>query len=273
MPISAPKLLIFDSGIGGLSIAREIRVKLPDCQITYVADNRHFPYGLLSEEALIERVTHLFPWLLSQYQPAIIVIACNSASTLVLDRLRTLDSRPIIGVVPAIKPAAQLSQSGHIGLLATPGTVQRAYTDTLIQTFAPHCRMTKVGSNELVAEAERKLRGEPVNPDMIARILAPIQSSDSLDTLVLGCTHFPFLREEISACLGNTVQLIDSGEAIARRVEHVCEQLQPRSGCQPASLYPRQPDSFLYTSSQAVPDALAHFLRALGFGHIACIER
>ncbi len=214
-------LLIFDSGVGGLSIATEIRQRTPELELIYVADNRNYPYGNLSEEALLERVSHLFPALLSRFQPDGIVIACNSASTLVLDRLRAITDIPIIGVVPAIKPAAKLTQTQHIGLLATPGTVQRAYTDRLIQAFAHDCQVTRIGTLELVEEAEKKLRGLSVDTHRIEQILTPCLTSETLDVLVLGCTHFPFLHDEIRQILGDSIEIIDSGEAIARRTEHV----------------------------------------------------
>lgn len=241
-------LLLFDSGVGGLTIAHEIRQLLPQTPLVYVADNRNFPYGILSEEALVERVTKLFPNLIQQYQPCIIVIACNSASTVVLDKLRAITATPIIGVVPAIKPAARMSKSRHIGLLATPGTVQRMYTHKLIQDFAPDCRVTKVGSNPLVEEAENKFRGNQVDLDRIAHALRGFGDAQDMDTLVLGCTHFPLLKSEIQEAidalqLQYPVQLIDNGEAIARRAAYLIE-LGQASG---------NPNTMVETSGTAAP--------------------
>lgn len=271
-PHPAPRLLLFDSGIGGLSIASEIRATLPNACLTYVADNRHFPYGTLSEEALIDRVTHLFPWLIGQYQPDIIVIACNSASTLVLDRLRALDQRPIIGVVPAIKPAALQSRTQCIGLLATPGTVQRAYTSRLIQDFAAHCQVVRVGSNELVELAESKLQGDQPDPATLSGILKPFNAAPELDVLVLGCTHFPLLRDEIRQCLRPDIMLIDSGAAIARRAQSLWHALPPAAIREDSRAAP-EGDTFLYTSSRQIPASLHDTLTNQGFTYISCIGR
>lgn len=271
-PTPAPRLLLFDSGLGGLSIASEIRTVLPTARLTYVADNRHFPYGTLSEEALVDRVTHLFPWLLAQYQPDIIVIACNSASTLVLDRLRAIDQRPIIGVVPAIKPAALHSRTQCIGLLATPGTVQRAYTQRLIQEFAAHCQVIRVGSHELVTLAEQKLQGQPTSLSTLNRILAPFNSATTLDTLVLGCTHFPLLRNDILQCLRPGISLIDSGSAIARRALHLWQALSPAM-TRSTERSDAPGDHFLYTSTQQISGTLGAFLADQGFTHHSCIGR
>ena len=221
----AHRILIFDSGIGGLSISDEIQALLPQVAMVYVADNRTYPYGTLSEQALIDRMVNLFPSLIDRFQPEAIVIACNSASTLVLEHLRKTTDIPVIGVVPAIKPAAQQTESRVIGLLATPGTVRRAYTDRLVSDFANHCQVIKVGSRELVDEAEKKLRGHAVSISVLTTTLQPLLSQPKLDQVVLGCTHFPFLKPELQQVLGDRVQLIDSGEAIARRTRYILNSL------------------------------------------------
>lgn len=258
------RILIFDSGIGGLSINDEIKTRLPEVAVTYVADNRIYPYGTLSEQALIERITHLFPRLIERFQPEAIVIACNSASTLVLDHLRDLTAIPVIGVVPAIKTAALHTRTRVIGLLATPGTVSRAYTDRLIQEFASHCRVIRVGSHELVDEAENKLRGRDVDSTAVARVLAPFTEEPELDSVVLGCTHFPFLKQELSQLLGNRMSLIDSGEAIARRTAFILNSL-PHS-----ALSPHTPeDCFIFTKDHESAHHLTPHLHQRGF---TCVE-
>ncbi|AUM14294.1 glutamate racemase [Ketobacter alkanivorans] len=226
-----PTFLIIDSGVGGLSIWHEIQQRIPHAHACYVADNGAYPYGALAEQVLVERLLSLLPELEQRYQPDIIVIACNTASTVVLDHLRAQISTPIIGVVPAIKPAAELSVSRQVTLLATPGTIKRQYTDRLIQEFGKGCAFTRIGSHELVHEAERKLRGLPVNMDTIRQELAPlIQPNNNTDVLILGCTHFPFLKDEISQLIPAGIRVIDSGNAIARRAQQLLDNLAATTG-------------------------------------------
>lgn len=222
-----PSILVFDSGVGGLSVATEIQKKLPFLQIIYASDNAFFPYGTKGEAELITRVDKVLSKILSLHKVDLIVIACNTASTLTLPHCRERFAQPIVGVVPAIKPAAQLTQTGVIGLLATPATVARAYTQNLIKEHAPSCKVVPVGSSELVALAEKKLRGEPIDSntiDLVVNQFFDHADGSKMDTLVLACTHFPLIRDEILASLhrinpDDNYLLIDSGEAIARRVE------------------------------------------------------
>ena len=216
---SPPKVLIFDSGVGGLSILQEVRRRLPACRYVYACDNRAFPYGTKTEEELVERVDLVLKALIGEIDPDIVVIACNTASTVALPRIRSHFQRPVVGVVPAIKPAARLSANGVIGLLATPGTVNRPYTQWLIDEFATHCTVVRLGSSRLVEIAEARLRGENPDPDELRSIIAPLFEAPALDVVVLACTHFPLLREELAQAAPRAVQWIDSGEAIARRVE------------------------------------------------------
>lgn len=224
---AAPRILVFDSGVGGLSIMQEIQTRIPAAQFIYASDNAAFPYGTKTEEELIVRVNKVIQALTAKYPIDIMVIACNTASTLTLPHLRGQFSQPIVGVVPAIKPAAQLTKSGIIGLLATPGTVARPYTHDLIREYAPNCKVISVGSSELVHIAEQKLRGDNFSMEKIAQITQQLLIADTgqqMDTLVLACTHFPLLRAEIATTLPGGIQLIDSGEAIARRVEFLLQQ-------------------------------------------------
>jgi glutamate racemase len=221
-----PRVLVFDSGVGGLSVAREILHRLPGVALVYASDNGFFPYGTKGEAELINRVDLVMNQLLQRYPVDILVIACNTASTLTLPHLRSQLSLPIVGVVPAIKPAAKLSESGVIGLLATPATVARPYTHELIREYAPKCEVISLGSSELVEIAEQKLRGETIDTYAIADITSGLmrhEKAEQMDVLVLACTHFPLLKAELAVHLPPYVQLIDSGEAIARRVEYLLD--------------------------------------------------
>ena len=170
-------IVILDSGSGGLTVFDEISRMMPWLPVVYCADNGGFPYGPKSEQEVTERVCRLLSTLYKRYDPALVVVACNTASTIVLSAARTLLPIPIVGVVPAIKTAATLSQNRCIGLLATPGTVNRAYTDKLIQEFASDCDVIRVGSTELVFLAERVFRGEAVDTQQFEQILAPFKEA------------------------------------------------------------------------------------------------
>lgn len=212
-------ILVFDSGVGGLSVLQEIRSRLPDCHYLYAFDNACFPYGKLTEPQLVDRCVRVIAAVMARHAVDLVVIACNTASTAVLPVLRERFRLPVVGVVPAIKPAAQLTRSGVIGVLATPGTVQRAYTHNLIAQYASHLQVELLGSCELVYLAEQKLRGESLPPGVLAGIVGPLlERAPLIDTLVLGCTHFPLLKEELQLIVGEAIRLLDSGAAIARRV-------------------------------------------------------
>lgn len=211
-------ILVFDSGIGGLSVLAEIRKLLPHHDYCYLFDNARLPYGELEEQELISGCVALIDQVVERTHAAIVVVACNTASTVVLPALRATLSIPVVGVVPAIKPAAQLSKSKRIGLLATPGTVKRHYTYELISQFADDCHVELFGSSELVLMAEQKIATGQLDMARLTQVLSPIVEAD-LDVLVLGCTHFPMLRDELQQVLGKGVTLLDSGEAIAKRVK------------------------------------------------------
>lgn len=214
-----PTVLVFDSGVGGLSVYREIREKLPEAHYIYVFDNEAFPYGEKPQEFIIDRVVRIVSAIAEKHELAAIVIACNTASTVSLPALREkFTDIPIIGVVPAIKPAAKLTCNGVVGLLATRATVKRPYTHELIERFATDCKVHSLGSAELVELAERKLHGEAVSLDELRKILTPwLKMKEPPDTVVLGCTHFPLLADELLSVLPDGTRIIDSGAAIARR--------------------------------------------------------
>jgi len=212
------KVLVFDSGVGGLSILTEICRRLPCCDYVYACDNEAFPYGTKTEDELVARVDAVLKALIAHIEPDLIVIACNTASTVALPKIRAHFPKPVVGVVPAIKPAAQFSRSRVIGLLATPATIRRPYTQGLIDEFASDCTIIPVGSAELVTIAENRLRGIAADISALEKILAPIFADPRTDTLILACTHFPLLRAELEQASPRGIQWVDSGEAIARRV-------------------------------------------------------
>jgi glutamate racemase len=247
--------LIFDSGVGGLSVLSEILRVRPQLSFVYLADNAGLPYGDKTPEWLQQRVSAVVTAALDMYTPKLLVIACNTASTLVLPQLRSEVLFPVVGVVPAIKPAAALTKNKVIGLLATPATVKRVYTDGLIQDFAKNCHVVRVGSSRLVELVERKLRGENLPIDELTRICQPFLESTPLpDTIVLGCTHFPLVSTELKTVLGD-MQLVDSGAAIAQRVQ----TLMGQAGDQPQPLR-----KILFTRLDTSIDQLKPYLKSLG---------
>jgi len=211
-------ILIFDSGMGGLSVYQEVKCQLPNHRYDYIFDNAYFPYGEQPEHVIVQRCANLIGSLVAAREIDLVVIACNTASTVALPSLRELLTIPVVGVVPAIKPAAKVSKNNHIALLATPATVQRPYTDHLIEEFAAHCEVLRVGVTNLVVQAERKMAGYTVDMNEIHHALEPVITANiQPDTLVLGCTHFPLLKDEIHYYLPD-ITLVDSGAAIAKRV-------------------------------------------------------
>lgn len=257
----APRLLIFDSGVGGLSIVADVQQLLPGCAITYASDNAAFPYGTKGETELVERVDAVLQALIEKVEPDVVVVACNSASTLALPHIRAHFTVPIVGVVPAIKPAAALSRSKVIGLLATPGTVARPYTRDLIAQFASDCTVISLGSSELVQKAENHLRGRTVTTESLRELLSPLFAHprfSEMDTLVLACTHFPLLRPQLQALLGVNITLVDSGEAIARRVSYWLEELK----LTPGTTAPEH--NALFTRQSLDIEGLRPALRVLG---------
>ena len=227
--MSIRKVIIFDSGVGGLSIWQEVRQRLTDIECHYLFDNAYFPYGELAESTLVKRVCALVPALAAQIQADAVVIACNTASTAVLDPLRELLTIPVVGVVPAIKPAAAMSQTRHIAVLATPATVERAYTQQLVKDFASDCQVTLVGSSTLVQLAESYLQTSTIDQELLTQELAAISAKPKVDTIVLGCTHFPLIKEAVANALHPKLQIVDSGEAIARQLQRVLPFVQHSS--------------------------------------------
>ncbi|MFM9853532.1 MAG: glutamate racemase [Sphingomonadaceae bacterium] len=219
-------LLVFDSGVGGLSVLAHIRALLPNAPIIYAADNGGYPYGTKSEAEIAARVPALLGRLVERYRPRLVVIACNTASTIALAHVRSALDLPVVGTVPAIKPAALASRTRVIGVLGTEATVRQAYVDRLIAEFAADCLVVRHGSAELVDMAEAKLRGTPPDPErmmMIMNALFGQVGGDRIDQVTLSCTHFPLLADEIGAASPPHVTLVDSGAGIARRTAHLTQ--------------------------------------------------
>ncbi len=229
-PSFGPRILIFDSGMGGLSVVRAMREVAPQAQLAYAADNEAFPYGDWEEGALVERMIDVLGRLIERTEPDVIIIACNTASTIGLEALREKFAVPFVGTVPAIKPAANFTKSGYVSVLATPGTVAREYTKALIDTYAYHCKVTLHGAENLAAMAEAKLNGQGVDLEALVAEVAPVFVEDFVeggggrtDVVVLGCTHYPLLLEELQQVAPWPVEFINPAPAIARQAMRVCE--------------------------------------------------
>ncbi|PSF10681.1 glutamate racemase [Marinobacter fuscus] len=263
MPDRRPRVLVFDSGIGGLSVAACVHRQTPGVELVYLADNAGFPYGDKSGPAVIERCCSLVRACLRQYPSDVIVVACNTASTIVLPHLRAMTPVPVVGVVPAIKPAAGLSANRRIGVLATPATVQRPYLDELIRDFAGDCRVIRLGHPALVQWAEGLVEGNQPPQAEVDAALAPL-SKEGVDTVVLGCTHYPLLLPWLRRSLPEVEHWVDSGDAIARRVafllESSCDGFSPlmiNSGSD-------QPAVLCACFSGPAPEGIEPFMSGLG---------
>lgn len=261
-PDCRARMIVFDSGLGGLTVLDEIVNAAPSADILYVADDAAFPYGRLAERALVARVLDVMERLVERHEPDAVVIACNTASTLVLAPLRErFPAIAIIGTVPAVKPAAQASRSGIISVLATPGTVARDYTRRLVDEYARHCDVTLVGARELAGLAERAMRGLPVDDDAIRAEIAPCfvaRGEARTDAVVLACTHYPLLKAEFRRLAPWPVAWIDPAPAIARRVADVLGLNGPEPSPERRRLFA------LFTSGGAPEPALARALAVRG---------
>jgi glutamate racemase len=225
--MTTPRILVFDSGMGGLTVAQAVRQQLPRAHLIYAADSAGFPYGAWKEQELVRRIVHVIGRLIERSDPHIVVVACNTASTIALAALRDTYRVPFVGTVPAIKPAAAQTKSGIIGVLATPGTVSREYTHALIHTYAYHCKVFLHGAKRLAEVAEQKLKGHAVDLDALRQEVAPVyrrRDGKRTDVVVLGCTHYPLLLDELLQVQPWPVSYIDPAPAIARRVADVLDE-------------------------------------------------
>ena len=217
----ASPILIFDSGVGGLTVLDAARVLLPAVPIIYAADNAGLPYGNKTEAQIAARVAGLLGRMTERFRPRLVCIACNTASTIALGMVREVLEVPIVGTVPAIKPAAALTSTGVIGLLGTEATIRQGYVDRLEAEFAADKILLRHAAPELVAAAEARLRGEAVDPAVFARAAHGLRAQpggERIDTVVLACTHFPLLLPELTAAFGPGVRFVDGADGIARRI-------------------------------------------------------
>jgi glutamate racemase len=258
-PLASPTIVVFDSGLGGLTVYREVAKARPDARLVYAADDAVFPYGRLGEAELVTRVVSVVERLVLAYDPDLVVVACNTASTIVLPALRARFAVPFVGTVPAIKPACAASVTRLVSVLGTEATVKREYTRALIREFAAGCELTLVGSPRLAALAESHLRGEPVADAQIAAEIAPCfvtNGAGRTDTIVLACTHYPLLLEHLQRLAPWPAAFLDPAPAIARRV---VELIGPVANLQP-TVAPRA----VFTSGHAPTPALGAVLASFG---------
>lgn len=251
-------VLVFDSGIGGLSVLAAIRKLMPTQRLVYVADDAAFPYGNWKEDELSAHIVRLMGDLIAAHDPAAVVIACNTASTLVLPPLRAKFAIPFVGTVPAVKPAAEQTKTGVIAVLGTPATIARDYTRQLIASFAQSARVQLVAAPRLAAVAEDLLRGVTIDRETIRQEIAPCfveVDGKRTDIVVLGCTHYPFLIAEMNAVAPWPVTWLDPAPAIARRLVSILDGAIPGPGGESIALF---------TSGRPVPPPLAALLRSDG---------
>lgn len=256
-------ILFFDSGVGGLSVLAPTARLLPRAPLVYVADSAGFPYGTRSEAEIAARVPALLGRLAERYDPRLIVIACNTASTIALQHVRAALDVPIVGTVPAIKPAAEQSRTRVIGVLGTEATVRQPYVDDLAQRFASDCTVLRYGSAALVAIAEAALGGEAPDPAQLRVELDGLfaqEGGDRLDTIVNACTHFPLIEDALAAAAPRRVTFVDGGPGIARRVLHLTE----------GQSWPSQPfpGRVVFTQRSTRTDALTPALARYGLTSI-----
>jgi glutamate racemase len=261
----ARPILLFDSGVGGLSVLAEVRQALPRAPIVYVADNGGFPYGTKTEAEISARVPALLGRLVERYRPRLIIIACNTASTIALAGVRAALDLPIVGTVPAIKPAAEQSQTRVIGVLGTNATVRQPYVDDLSARFAGDCLVLRHGSAALVELAEASLRGESTPDSAYADALAGLldqAGGNRMDIVVLACTHFPLVADRLAAVAPRPLAFVDGAKGIARRAAYLMRDQQwPEA---PA------PGIAVFTAAIAVSEGLRNSLAAFG---LSIIER
>jgi len=219
-------ILLFDSGVGGLTVLAELRKLLPEAPVIYAADLAGLPYGEKSEAEVAARVAGLLGRMSERFRPRLITIACNTASTIALGMVREVLHVPIVGTVPAIKPAAAMTKTGAIGLLGTAATVRQRYVDDLESQFAQGKSLIRYAAPGLVEAAEAKLRGEAPDPAVFEAAATGLRSQtggETIDTVVLACTHFPLVEDELRAAIGNNVQFVDGAQGIARRIAYLTQ--------------------------------------------------
>ncbi len=234
---------LFDSGVGGLSVLLEIKKILPKESLIFLADQGHNPYGAKTKNQLINLSTRITNFLLKRDIKAL-VIACNTATCYALDSLRAKFKIPIIGVVPAVKPAVEMSRSGRIAIMSTPATAKSAYLSLLVSQHANKMKVLKLGCDGL-EESVEYLKTEKISK-LLKKYLARIKKFDA-DVIVLGCTHFPFLKKDIQKQISKKIEIIDSGEAIARRLKSILSQNKATSSKNYRDIYFTTKDPLLFS--------------------------
>ena len=265
---SPPTILVFDSGLGGLTVFREIAKARPGASYVYVADDAFFPYARRSEEQLVGRVVPLLAELTAAHAPDLVVIACNTASTLVLPHLRARFPVPFVGTVPAVKPACMASRSRLVSVLGTEATVRREYTRALIRDFGHGCEVTLVGAARLAGLAEAALRGDAIDDDAISQEIAPCfvtSGGRRTDTIVLACTHYPLLLDRLVQLALWPVDWVDPAPAIARRVMDLVGPAAANAATGTARA--------VFTSGLEPPPALAAALAQFGICRAAMLSQ
>ena len=260
--VAKPHIVALDSGVGGLSICQPFLQRWPRAHFSYVCDNGFFPYGTKDEAALRERIRTIVVEIIQPLAADLLVVACGTASTLALDLIRELISIPVIGVVPAIKPAALQTTTKVIGLLATPGTVNRSYTTRLIQQFAEGCEVVKVGSDTLVRLVEGKLRGLPIDMAVLRAEIAPLfvtRGKRRTDAIVLGCTHFPLAQAELLDAAPWPVSWLEPADAILRRAESLLANMVLEEASRPTT------QTWIFTADAKDNSELTLLLKRRGF--------
>jgi len=213
---------MFDSGVGGLSVWREVVALLPGQNIMYVSDNAYCPYGSRPAEEVIERTKKISEYLIRQ-SCSLIVVACNTATAAAIDALRAAFPVPFVGMEPAVKPAALHSRTGVVGILATRGTFKgRLYQETL-HRFASQIRVVEQTGDGLVELVEQGLADSPQALRLLRQYIAPMIEAGA-DHLVLGCTHYPFLIPAIQKITGPRVAILNPAPAVAKRVQFLLNE-------------------------------------------------
>lgn len=258
-------ILLFDSGVGGLTVLEEVRKALPDAPIIYAADTAGLPYGSKTEAQIAARVAGLLGRMTERFRPRLVCIACNTASTIALGTVRDVLEVPIVGTVPAIKPAAAMTRTGVIGLLGTAATVRQSYVDRLEQEFAADKRLLRHAAPGLVEAAEAKLRGGRVDPAAIRHAAEALRSQpdgERIDTVVLACTHFPLVEHELAEEFGPGVRFVHGAQGIARQVARLTSgQEYTRKG----------PDRALFTGRGNMPELYRSELARYGLVEVGKI--
>jgi glutamate racemase len=255
-------ILLFDSGVGGLTVLAELRKLLPQAPVIYAADNAGLPYGSKTEAQIAARVAGLLGRMAERYRPRLACIACNTASTIALGMVREVLAIPIVGTVPAIKPAAAMTRTGTIGLLGTEATIRQDYVDRLEHEFAHGKRLLRHAAPELVEAAEAKLRGERIDPAVFRRAAEGLRfqpGGGEIDTVVLACTHFPLIEAQLAEAFGAGVRFVHGAEGIARRIAHLTNG---------QSFARHTPDFALFTAEAPDLATLAPALQAYGLSRM-----